>query len=186
MIDLKQIQQAIESAESGRTAKESWNPKHCGEIDIRIASDGTWYHEGTAIKRQPLVKLFASVLRKESDGAFYLVTPVEKMRIQVDDAPFLAHTLEVTQDGDQQALVFTTNIDERIVVDQTHPIRIESNPDTQEPRPYIVIHNNLEALISRNAYMDLINMGQLEMRDGVEHLVVHSQGVIFSLGHTHF
>lgn len=186
MIDLKQIEEAIENAESGRQAKLDWNPNHCGEIDIRIARDGTWFHEGHAIKRLPLVKLFASVLRREDDGEYYLVTPVEKMRIQVEDAPFIAHTLNISQDNQKQALIFTTNLDEQVIADKVHPIRIEIHPETQEPRPYILFQDNLEALISRSAYMDLVNAGELKSTDKGEQLVIESQGMTFDLGAVDF
>lgn len=185
MIDLKQIQQAIEDSETGRNLKQQWNPTHCGEIDIRIAKDGTWYHEGTRIKRLPLVKLFASVLRREANGEYYLVTPVEKMRIRVEDAPFIAHTLEITHENSQQTLVFTTNLDEQVIADREHPIRIAIHPHTQEPRPYVMFRNGLEALISRSAFMDLINASQLKGQGDMELLEIQSQGITFRLGSTH-
>ncbi len=181
-MDLKQIQQAVEDSEASRELKQSWSPSHCGEIDIRIAKDGTWFHEGSVIKRRPLVKLFASVLRREESGHYYLVTPVEKMRIQVDDAPFVAHTLEIIQEAGQQALVFTTNLDEKVVADADHPIRIETHPHTQEPRPYIMFRDNLEALISRSAYMEMVHAGQVISDGKREQLTVQSLGIKFQLG----
>lgn len=155
-----------------------WHPENCGDIDIRIARDGTWYHEGSAIRRQRMVELFATVLRKDTDGEYYLVTPVEKMRIQVEDVPFLAIDVESAGEGENQILVFTTNMGERVVVDSDHALRVEIDDDTQEPSPYVHIRDQLEARINRSTFYRLVELG--EERQG--RLGVWSSGVFFILG----
>lgn len=166
--------------ESARAAGEKkhppvwlWHPAHCGEIDIVIARDGTWRHEGSPIGREALVRLFASVLRLDPDG-FHLVTPVEKMRITVEDAPFRA--VRVDRAGD--ALVFTTNVGDETVAGEENPIRVETDPETGEPAPYVHVRRGLEARIDRAVFYELVELA--EERDGA--LGVLSQGVFFPLG----
>ncbi len=109
-----------------------WNPEYCGEIDMRLARDGTWYYMGSPIGRKRLVKLFASVLRLDDDGKFYLVTPVEKIGITVDDAPFVAVEADLHGEGDDQVVVFRTNVDDEVIVDKDHPIRVDVDLETGE------------------------------------------------------
>jgi len=154
------------------------DPENCGEIDIRIARDGTWYHEGAPIKRQRMVELFSTVLRKDPDGEFYLVTPVEKMRIRVDDAPFTAITLDAAGDGDQQVLVLSTNVGDQVTVDESHPLRVEIHEKTQEPSPYVMIRDGLEARINRSTFYHLVERG-IEQNG---HFGVWSCGSYFVLG----
>ncbi|MBC6440903.1 MAG: DUF1285 domain-containing protein [Rhodospirillales bacterium] len=150
------------------------------DIDIRIARDGTWYHEGRAIRRKPLVKLFASILKRGSDGEFYLETPGEKRRIVVEDAPFVA--VEVTvSDGEVR---FRTNVDDEIVADEEHPVRVVFDPETGEPAPYVMVRDGLEALIARSVYYELVNAGRLAECDGSKVLGIDSRGVFFVLGET--
>lgn len=172
----------IQSREAGSAAKKSWNPQNCGEIDIRIAADGTWFHEGRPFQRDSLVKLFSTVLRKEPDGEFYLLTPAEKLRIQVDDAPFVVTQMEQILEQEQPTLLFTTNLGEQVIADADHPIRVEFDHTTGEPRPYIHCRDNLDALINRAVYMELVSIGEPFARDGKQHLGVSSQGVQFDLG----
>jgi hypothetical protein len=181
MSELEQILGDIESAETSSAARRGWNPRHCGEIDIRIAADGGWYHEGRRFQRDSLVKLFAGVLRREAEE-YYLVTPAEKLRIEVEDAPFVAGLVERVTDGDRQAIVFTTNIGERIVVGSEHSIPIDVDPASGEPRPYVQMHDGLEALISRGAFFDLIDLAEERQRDGARYLAVTSLGQSFELG----
>ncbi|PLX60831.1 DUF1285 domain-containing protein [Sedimenticola selenatireducens] len=178
---LDDILDQIKTREANSTARQPWNPSLCGDIDIRIASDGTWYHEGSPFRREQLVKLFASVLRREADGEYYLLTPAEKMRIRVDDAPFVAVQVEQLTEP-QPSLLFTTNLGEQVVADAEHPIRVEFDPTNGQPRPYIHFRDNLDALISRNVYMALVDIGELFRQDGHSHLGVTSQGVRFDLG----
>ncbi len=183
MPDLEQLLADIRSSETSIAARRDWNPGYQGEIDIRIAADGSWYHEGRRFQRDSLVKLFAGILRRERDD-YFLVTPAEKLRIEVEDAPFVATLVEQIEDRGQQAIVFTTNIGERVVADRDHPIRVEVDVQTGEPRPYVHLHDGLEALISRSAFFDLANLAEERERDGSSYLYVTSLGQAFELGTT--
>ena len=183
MSELEQILESIKSAETASAAKRNWQPARLGSIDIRIASDGDWYHEGRRFQRDSMVKLFASVLRREADD-YFLVTPAEKLRIEVEDAAFVATLVETIDTDDGAAIVFTTNIDERIILDPDHGLRIEIDQNSGEPRPYVYFRNGLEALIKRSAFYDLINMAREIERDGGSYLVVTSLGHDFELGST--
>ncbi|MDP2214392.1 DUF1285 domain-containing protein [Phenylobacterium sp.] len=155
-----------------------WNPAHSGEIDIVIAVDGRWIHEGATINRAPLLRLFSTVLRKDPDG-YWLVTPVEKMKITVEDAPFIATALEQDQDeAGRPVLRFTTNVGDVVEAGPDHALRVEIDPVTQEPRPYLHVRGGLEALISRPVFYELVEMAQA--RDGM--LGVESAGAWFSIG----
>ncbi len=137
-----------------------WNPAFCGDIDMRIARDGRWYYMGTTIDRPAMVKLFAGILRREPDDTYVLVTPVEKVGIRVDDAPFVAVELAVQGKGRQQSLAFRTNLDDVVPLDAAHPLRVAENPDTGEPSPYIVVRDRLEALIARPVYYELVALAE--------------------------
>ncbi len=139
-----------------------WNPPFCGDIDMRIASDGTWFYMNSPIGRKPLFKLFASVLRHDEDGKFYLVTPVEKCGIRVDDAPFLAIRMEVEGAGQEQVIRFETNVDDVVTVDKTHPLRFETETGTDGLKPYVLMRARLEALVSRALFYDLVALGKVE------------------------
>ena len=130
-----------------------WNPPHCGEIDIRIRKDGVWLHEGTPIGREALVRLFSTVLRLDPDG-YHLVTPVEKMRITVEDAPFIATRV----DRIGEALVFQTNVGDAVEAGPDNAIRVEIDAATGEPRPYVHVRRGLEALIARPVFYELAEM----------------------------
>lgn len=149
-----------------------WTPAHSGEIDIRIATDGAWYHEGGRIGREAMVRLFSTILRKDPDG-IYLVTPVEKLKITVEDAPFVA----VRVDREGEALKFTTNVGDEVTAGPENPIRVEVAEDG-EPRPYVHVRRGLEALIARPVFYELVEMAQ--ERDG--RLGVASGGAWFDLG----
>ncbi len=181
MSELDEIFRAIQAGDAASSAKSRWNPSRSGEIDIRIAADGNWYHDGRAFRRDALVRLFASVLRREGDD-YFLVTPAEKLRIQVDDAPFTAGLVERLDDGGRAAIVFTTNTGERIPLDAGHPLRIETDPDSGEPRPYLRVRDGLDALIGRGAFYDLIQLADECLRDGRRVLAVESLGQTFELG----
>lgn len=135
-----------------------WNPPFCGDLDIRVAKDGTWSYLGSPINRFELVKLFSSILKKE-DGKYYLVTPVEKVGITVEDAPFIAVDFEQTGEGQTQDLTFRTQVDDIAVAGPAHPIRIVIDPETEEPSPYILIRTNLEARIDRKSFYRLVEIG---------------------------
>ncbi len=135
-----------------------WNPPFCGDLDMRIARDGTWFYLGTPIGRKELVRLFSTILRKDGDD-FFLVTPVEKVGIAVEDAPFVAVDFEVEGEGEAQKLSFLTNVGDRAEAGTDHPIRVERDPDTGEPSPYVLIRANLEALIDRKSFYRLVELG---------------------------
>jgi hypothetical protein len=154
-----------------------WNPAHSGEIDIVIRRDGSWWHEGARIDRERLVRLFSTVLRKDPDGV-WLVTPVEKMKIAVEDAPFVAVRVERTSGADgRPALRFLTNVGDEVEAGPENPIRVETAA-TGEPRPYVHVRRGLEALIARPVFYELVEMA--EPRDGA--LGVESGGAWFELG----
>lgn len=151
----------------------------CGDFDIRIAADGTWHYRGSPIRRARLCKLFATVLRREDDGSYWLVTPAERGRIAVDDAPFVAVEMRAETGADGgPALHFRTNLDEWTRADADHPISVLTDPESGEPRPYIRVRDRLDALIARPVFYDLVALG--EERDG--RLTVASAGVRFDLG----
>jgi hypothetical protein len=141
------------AGERGLPPVHLWNPAHCGEIDIRIRKDGVWFHEGTPIGREALVRLFSTVLRLDPDG-YHLVTPVEKMKITVEDAPFIA----VRVDRVGEALVFQTNVGDTVEAGPENRIRVETDPETGEPRPYVHVRRGLEALIARPVFYELAEM----------------------------
>jgi hypothetical protein len=155
----------------------------CGDIDIRIARDGTWFYHGSPIGRKRLVKLFSTVVRREADGQFYLVTPVEKGRIQVDDAPFIGVELTLSGKGPDQALHIRTNVDEVVTVNDDHPIQVVHDPVTGEPSPYVRVRDNLDALIVRSVYYELVAMAE-ESDTSTGTFGVSSQGTFFSIGTT--
>ena len=137
---------------------EKWNPPFCGDLDMQIRRDGTWFYEGTPIGRPELVKLFSTILWREGDK-YFLVTPVEKVGLQVDDAPFVAVDFDVTGEGEEQVLTFTTNVDDQAKAGEAHPIRVVRDPETGEPSPYVLIRRNLEALIDRKSFYRLVELG---------------------------
>ena len=135
-----------------------WNPPFCGDLDMRIARDGTWFYLGTPIGRFELVKLFSSILKRE-DGKYFLVTPVEKVGITVDDAPFVAVDFEASGLGQDQVLSFATHVGDQAVAGPDHPIRVERDSETGEPSPYVFIRADLEALIDRKSFYRLVDLG---------------------------
>ena len=154
----------------------------CGDFDMRIARDGTWYHEGSPIGRLPLVKLFSTVLHRDENCEFWFITPVEKGRIAVDDAPFTAVELTATGAGSAQMLSFRTNIDDIVIAGPDHPIRVAEDPASGEPSPYILIRDRLEALILRPVFYQLVELGEEREVDGRRVLGVSSGGTFFPLG----
>ena len=154
-----------------------WNPPNCGEIDIVIRKDGTWFHEGTPIGREALVRLFSTVLRKDPDG-FHLVTPVEKMKITVEDAPFIATRV----DREGEALKFLTNVGDEVTAGPENEIRVEMDAQTGEPRPYLHVRRGLEALIARPVFYELVEMAKERQTPDGPRLEVDSAGAWFPVG----
>ncbi|MCZ6860719.1 MAG: DUF1285 domain-containing protein [Alphaproteobacteria bacterium] len=173
------------SAHGGKSGTAPQRPARdliCGDIDMRIGLDGTWYYHGSPIGRKRLVKLFASVLKREADGQYVLETPVEKGRIQVDDVPFVAVELTATGAGEELVLTLRTNLDEFVTVGADNPIRVAVDPETDHPVPYVHIRDGLEARIARSVYYELVELG-MERRHGNDHLYgVWSKGEFFTLG----
>ncbi len=160
-----------------------WDPPYCGDIGMEIRADGTWWYQGTPIGRPAMVKLFSRILRKDDDGRHYLVTPVEKVLIRVEVAPFLA--VAVTRDGPpgEPEVAFTTNIAGRVVADADHPIRVEADADGA-PRPFVRVRSRLDALVTRSCFFDLVELAEAEGDGAHERLVVRSRGATFVVGAT--
>jgi uncharacterized protein len=156
-------------AEAGQPARarpvDRWHPPDCGEIDIKIAADGTWFYRGSAITREALVRLFASILRREPDGRHVLVTPVEKVGILVEDAPFLAVEVAVEGGGSERVLNFRTNVGDIVAAGAEHPLRFETEPGTGGLKPYLTVRGKLEALATRALQLELVAMA--DEKDGV-------------------
>ncbi len=169
---------ARQVARKGPAPVHLWDPPFCGDLDIRIARDGTWFYLGTPIGRPELVRLFASILKREG-SEYFLVTPVEKVRIRVDDAPFVAVDFEVRGRGRAQVLTFETNLGDRAEADPDRPLRFERNPTTGEPAPYVMIRSGLEALIDRKSFLRLAELGVHEERDDGRWFGLWSGGVFF-------
>lgn len=157
-----------------------WNPPDCGDLDMRIARDGTWFYLGTPIGRKELVRLFSTILRKDGDR-YVLVTPVEKVGIQVDDAPFVAVDFEASGEGRDQVLTFQTNVGDRTSAGPDAPIRVERDPETDEPSPYVLVRANLEALIDRKSFYRLVEIGAHHEVDGESWFGLWSGGVFFPI-----
>jgi uncharacterized protein len=157
-----------------------WNPPFCGDLDMEIRRDGTWFYLGTPIGRHALVKLFASILRKDGDD-YFLVTPVEKVGIRVVDAPFVAVDAEATGKARDQILTFTTNVEDAVTAGPDHPIRVTRDPETGEPSPYVLIRRNLEALIDRKTFYRLVDLGAHEDQGGTSWFGLWSGGTFFPI-----
>jgi hypothetical protein len=149
---------ARSAARRGPAPVHLWNPPFCGDLDMRIARDGTWFYLGTPIGRKPLVKLFSSILKREDDR-YYLVTPVEKVGISVDDAPFVAVDFTAEGEGRAQRLTFTTQVDDEVSAGPDHPIRVTRDASSGEPSPYVHVRAGLEALIDRKSFYRLVDLG---------------------------
>ena len=160
---------------------ERWEPDHCGTSGMRIARDGTWFHEGSPIGRQAMVRLFSTILRREPDGSFVLVTPVEKLDIEVEDAPFVAVELKSEGEGERRNLAFRLNTGDLLVAGPEHPLRFAEpaqGPEDEGPRPYLLVRSGLEALIARPVYYEL---AELALAEGGRPPGLWSGGAFFPL-----
>lgn len=172
---------ARRAASSGPPPVHLWNPPFCGDIDMRIARDGTWFHEGTPIGRPALVRLFASILRKEGES-YFLVTPVEKVRLQVEDVPFIAVDVDVEEAGGAgQRLRFLTNVGDAVIAGAENPLRVEFDAESGEPRPYVEVRAGLEARIDRKSFYRLVDAAREEVHEGRPWLGLRSGGSFFPL-----
>lgn len=167
------------AARKGPPPVHLWNPPFCGDLDMEIRRDGTWFYLGTPIGRQPLVRLFASILKREGDK-FFLVSPVEKVGIRVVDAPFVAVDAEATGTGPDQMLNFTTNVGDSVTADADHPIRVVRDA-TGAPSPYVHVRRGLEALIDRKTFYRLIDIATPAPHQGADWLGLWSGGVFFPI-----
>ncbi|WP_416407296.1 DUF1285 domain-containing protein [Agrobacterium rosae] len=165
----------------GPAPVERWNPPFCGDLDMEIRADGTWFYMGTPIGRAPLVRLFSTVLRKDEDGKTYLVTPVEKVGIRVVDAPFIAVEMNVGEKDGAPLLTFRTNVGDVVEVGVEHPLRFEISGENKELKPYLLVRGRLEALVSRAVMYDLVELGEVIEIDGKEMFSVRSGGQVFAI-----
>jgi uncharacterized protein len=156
-----------------------WNPPFCGDIDMRIAADGTWFYMGSPIGRAPLVQLFASILRRDEDR-FVLVTPVERVGIKVDDAPFLAVELTIAHASGAPVLTFRTNVEDFVTVDRDHPLRFERGA-SEGLKPYVLVRGGLWALVKRALFYDLAALGESAEWEGESWFGVRSGGLFFPM-----
>ena len=170
----------IPTSKGGLPPVHLWNPPFCGDIDMRIARDGSWHYLGTPIGRPAMVRLFSTILRRDGD-AYVLVTPVEKVGIRVDDAPFVAVDMHVDGEGEAQRLRFVTNVGDEVPAGAEHPLRCVLDARSGEPSPYVLVRANLEALIHRNVFYRLVELAVPREVDGQPWLGVWSGGVFFPI-----
>ncbi|WP_226779674.1 DUF1285 domain-containing protein [Oceaniglobus trochenteri] len=168
------------SKKGGLPPVHLWDPPFCGDLDIRIARDGTWYYLGTPIGRKRLVRLFSTILKREGDSHF-LVTPVEKVGITVDDAPFVAVDFTVAGEGRDQAITFETNLGDSVTAGPDHPIRVLRDDNSDEPSPYVMVRGGMEALIDRKSFYRLVDLGEATCHEGRDWFGLWSQGAFFPM-----
>lgn len=168
-------------AGQGLPPVERWNPDFCGDLDMEIRQDGTWFYLGTPIGRMPLVQLFSTVLRKDADGKTYLVTPVEKVGIRVVDAPFVAVEMTVTGEGDGQVITFRTNVGDVVEAGPDRPMRFVDEDETGGLKPYVLVRGRLEALVARPVMYELVEYGEEIEIDGALMFAVRSKGEVFPI-----
>ena len=180
------LAELIESHRTGRepAAAPQWkfDPESCPDFPFRIARDGTWYYHGSPIERKELCKLFSTVLRRDAKGNFYLVTPGEQGRIEVEDAPFTAVEVIVSGEGRDRTVVFRTNLDQMVTAGADHPIRVVENTETGEPSPYVMVRDGLEALILRPQFYELVDLCEERQEGDAVEFGIWSDGVFFRLG----
>lgn len=168
-------------AGKGLPPVERWNPDFCGDIDMEIRADGTWFYLGTPIGRAPLVQLFSTVLRKDPDGRTYLVTPVERVGIRVVDAPFVAVEMNVAGMGDDRVLTFRTNVGDVVEAGPDHPLRFVDEPETGGLKPYLLVRGRLEALVARPVMYELVVLGERIEIGGKAMFAVRSKGEVYPI-----
>jgi uncharacterized protein len=176
---LRGLGEAAAQRTRGPAPVHLWNPPDCGDIDMRIAADGTWFYCGSPIGRAPLVQLFSSILRKDGDR-YVLVTPYEKVGVKVDDAPFLAIEMRVEGEEDDPRLTFRTNVEEVVKVDEQHPMRFERGA-SEGLKPYVRVRGDLWALVKRALFYDLVALGRTERWRSESWFGVRSAGVFFPM-----
>jgi len=183
-ISLNDLLKVIAPDPSGRKLPpvEQWSPERSADIDMEIRADGSWWHEGGRINRQKLVKLFSTILRRDEDGSFWLVTPYEKVVVHVEDAPFIATRVDrAGEAGKDQTLAFVTNVGDVVIAGADNPLRIETDPKTLEPSPYLLVRGRLEAKLARPVFYELAGMAVTSPEDEGR-LGVWSDGMFFDIG----
>jgi uncharacterized protein len=168
-------------AGKGLPPVDRWNPEFCGDIDMEIRADGTWFYLGTPIGRAPLVQLFSTVLRRDADGRTYLVTPVEKVGIRVADAPFVAVEMNASGEGANQLITFRTNVGDVVEAGPGHPMRFVDEPETGGLKPYLLVRGRLEALVARPVMYELVEHGEEIEIDGRTMFAVRSKGEVYPI-----
>lgn len=168
-------------AGKGLPPVERWNPPFCGDLDMEIRADGTWFYLGTPIGRMPLVQLFSTVLRKDADGRTYLVTPVERVGIRVVDAPFVAVEMAVSGEGEGRVITFRTNVGDVVEAGPEHPLRFVDEDETGGLKPYVLVRGRLEALVARPVMYELVEHGEEIVVDGTAMFCVRSQGAVYPI-----
>jgi len=168
-------------AGKGLPPVERWNPDFCGDLDMEIRADGTWFYMGTPIGRPALVQLFSTVLRRDEDGRTYLVTPVERVGIRVVDAPFVAVEVNVAGDGPGRMMTFRTNVGDVVEAGPDNPIRFVDEPETGGLKPYLLVRGRLEALVARPVMYELVEHGEAIEVGGREMFAIRSKGAVFPI-----
>lgn len=168
-------------AGKGLPPVERWNPDFCGDLDMEIRGDGTWFYLGTPIGRMPLVQLFSTVLRKDADGKTYLVTPVEKVGIRVVDAPFVAVEMNASGTGRDQVITFRTNVGDVVEAGPDHPLRFVDEDETGGLKPYLLVRGRLEALVARPVMYELVEHGEEIAVDGRPMFALRSRGEVYPI-----
>ena len=156
-----------------------WNPEHCGDIGLEIRRDGSWWQDGVRFTRDRLVRLFSTILRRDSDG-YYLVTPHEKVVVKVEDAPFLAIRADRATENGSPSIVVTTNVGDVVTINADHPLRVETDPETGEPSAYVLVRGGLEARLVRPAWYDLVSWAEPD--DSTDGMSVRSAGDTYAIG----
>jgi hypothetical protein len=168
-------------AGKGPAPVERWNPDFCGDLDMEIKQDGTWFYLGTPIGRMPLVQLFSTVLRKDADGKTYLVTPAERVGIRVVDAPFIAVEMDVSGAGSGRVITFRTNVGDVVEAGPGHPLRFADEDETGGLKPYVLVRGRLEALVARPVMYELVGHGEEIDVDGIKVFAVRSRGEVYPI-----
>ncbi len=180
-VRIQGLDELVKAAQGDRLPPvQKWDPPYCGDIGMRIRADGTWLYQNSPIGRKPLVKLFSRILRRDADGRTYIVTPVEKVDVTVDDAPFLAVEMQVENRGRDQQLIFRTNVDDIVRCGPEHPLRFAREPGSNGLKPYLLVRGRLEALVTRALYYDLVELAEPGPGAG-NRLGIWSGGAFFAL-----
>ncbi len=176
----KQVEKTVKNP--GHPPLEQWNPELSGDMDLRVSRDGQWIFKGEPMAREAIVRLFSTILRREADGHYYLVTPVEKWRLQVEDTPLLAHSLEASGKAEQQVLSLTTSVGEILEIGPDHPLEVGTYDNSDEPRPVVTVRHGVEARLVTAAFYDLAEHAIERVEHGQSVFGVWSHGIFYKIG----